>query len=51
LEKNRLITSTGNGYGKMFFPSDLLDENKPIFYEIWGRIGKKQIKDEPPKGE
>ena len=51
LEKNRLITSTGSGYGKMFFPSDLLEENKLVFHEIWGRIGKKQIKDEPPKGE
>jgi DNA-binding transcriptional ArsR family regulator len=51
LDKNRLITSTGSGYGKMFFPSDLLEENKSIFYEIWGRIGKKQIKDELPKGE
>ena len=51
LEKNRLISSTGGGYGKMFFPSDLLEENKQIFYEIWGRIGKKHIKDEVSKGE
>ena len=51
LEKNRLITSTGSGYGKMFFPSDLLEENRLVFNEIWGQIGKKQIKDEPPKGE
>ena len=51
LEKNRLITSTGSGYGKMFFPSELLEENKLVFNEIWGQIGKKQIKDEPPKGE
>jgi len=51
LEKNRLIISTGSGYGKMFFPSELLEENKLVFDEIWGQIGKKQIKDEPPKGE
>ena len=51
LEKNRLITSTGSGYGKMFFPSELLEENQLVFNEIWGQIGKKQIKDEPPKGE
>ena len=51
LEKNRLITSTGSEYGKMFFPSDLLEENRLVFDQIWGRIGKKQIKDEPLKGE
>jgi predicted transcriptional regulator len=46
LEKNRLITSTGNGYGKVYFPSDMLEENKEYFTEIWERIGKKQIKKE-----
>jgi DNA-binding transcriptional ArsR family regulator len=46
LEKNRLIVSTGEGYGKIYFPSDLLESNKTLFYEIWGKIGKKQIKDE-----
>jgi hypothetical protein len=35
----------------MFFPSELLEENQLVFNEIWGQIGKKQIKDEPPKGE
>ncbi|RLI66267.1 MAG: ArsR family transcriptional regulator [Candidatus Asgardarchaeum californiense] len=44
LEKNRLITSTGSGYGKIYFPSDLLEENKDVFIEIWERIGKNQIK-------
>jgi DNA-binding transcriptional ArsR family regulator len=43
LEKNRLITSTDSGYGKMFFPSELLEQNKLVFDEIWGKIGKKQI--------
>jgi len=44
LEKNRLTTSTGDGYGKVYFPSDMLEENIELFREIWGRIGKKQIK-------
>jgi DNA-binding transcriptional ArsR family regulator len=43
LEKNHLITSTGSGYGKMFFPSDLLEDNVDLFNEIWGKIGKKEI--------
>lgn len=46
LENNRLIISTGTGYGKVYFPSDMLEENKNYFTEIWERIGKKQIKKE-----
>ena len=41
LEKNNLITSTGSSYGKMYFPSDLIENNKDIFDEIWDKIGKK----------
>ena len=41
LEKNKLILSTGSGYGTMYFPSDLLEKNEEIFDEIWGKIGKK----------
>lgn len=41
LDKNNLITSAGSDYGKMYFPSDLLENNKEIFDEIWGQIGKK----------
>ena len=44
LEKNRLVESTGSGYGKVYFPSDMLEGNSEIFREIWGKIGKKQIK-------
>jgi predicted transcriptional regulator len=44
LEKNRLVESTGSGYGKVYFPSEMLEENSEIFKEIWGKIGKKQIK-------
>ena len=42
LEKNRLITHLGVDYGKMYFPSDLLEKNKIYFDEIWSKIGKNQ---------
>ena len=41
LEKNGLITSVGDGYGKTYFPSENLEENKAIFDEIWDEFGKK----------
>ena len=41
LEENNLITSVGGGYGKTYFPSDELVENKANFKEIWDKIGKK----------
>ena len=41
LEDNNLITSVGGGYGKTYFPSEELEENKGIFNEIWDEIGKK----------
>jgi predicted transcriptional regulator len=41
LEKNNLITHIGTGYGKMYFLSDLIEENVDYFKEIWGKIGKK----------
>ena len=44
LEKNRLATSIGSGYGKVYFPSDMLEENVELFKEIWEQIGKRQIK-------
>jgi len=49
LEKNNLITSMGVDYGKVYFPSDLLENNRDIFLEIWSRIGKKEIKGEEVK--
>jgi hypothetical protein len=30
----------GTGYGKVYFPSDLLEENMHIFKEICSKIGK-----------
>ena len=41
LEENGLITSVGGGYGKTYFPSENLEENKVVFNEIWDEIGKK----------
>lgn len=41
LGKNQLVTFTGSGYGKIYFPSDLLENNLDLFNEIWGKIGKK----------
>ena len=41
LEENSLIVSAGRGYGKTFFPSDVLKEHKKYFNEIWNEIGKK----------
>ena len=43
LEKNRLITTIGNKYGIMYFPSQLLEENMQFFKEIWDKIGKKEM--------
>ena len=41
LEKNGLITSMGDRYGKMYFLSTDLEENFRVFEEIWNEIGKK----------
>jgi len=51
LEKNRLITTMGNKYGTLYFPSDLLEENMHFFKEIWGKIGKNEINKINRKGE
>lgn len=45
LEKNNLVTSMGSGYGKVYFPSDLLEKHMDFFEEIWRKIGKKKIND------
>jgi len=51
LEKNRLITTIGNKYGTLYFPSELLDENMHFFKEIWGKIGKNEINKKNSNGE
>ena len=45
LEKNGLITSMGERYGKMYFLSVELEENYDDFVEIWERIRKIPIND------
>jgi predicted transcriptional regulator len=44
LEKNSLITSMGGGYAKIYFISELLEQNMSSFYEIWNKIGKHNVK-------
>ena len=46
LRKNNLITTMGSGYGKMYFPSEILEDNMKYFNEIWDEIGKNKKKDE-----
>lgn len=45
LEKNRLVTTAGNKYGTLYFPSELLEENMHFFKEIWGKTSKDERKD------
>ena len=51
LEKNRLITTIGDKYGIMYFPSELLEENMHFFKEIWSKIGKNEINKKSNNGE
>ena len=51
LEKNRLVTTMGNKYGTLYFPSDLLEENMHFFKEIWGKISKNEISKKNRYGE
>ena len=46
LEKNRLLTSMGETYGKMYFLSNELEENFEVFLEIWNKIGNKLKREE-----
>jgi len=43
MEKNDLITTVGDRYGKLYFLSDRMEENYSFFEEIWDKIGKKMI--------
>lgn len=51
LEKNRLITTMGNKYGTMYFPSELLEENMHFFKEIVGKISKNETHKKNWNGE
>ena len=49
LEKNGMVTSLGDGYGVMYFPSDNLLDNYGFFEEIWEKIGNKMKKRDEEK--
>ena len=40
LEKNNLITKTGNNYGATYFVSQLFEEAEPMFNEIVDKLKK-----------
>ena len=41
LEKNRIITAVGEGYGITYFLSPAMEENCGVFEEILNRLWKK----------
>jgi DNA-binding transcriptional ArsR family regulator len=41
LEKNKIITTAGEGYGTTYFLSPALEENYEVFEEIVNRMWKK----------
>lgn len=41
LEKNRIITSAGEGYGVTYFLTPMIEQNYPVFEEILKKIWKK----------
>jgi len=41
LEKNKIITSAGEGYGTTYFLSQAMEENYALFEEIVNKIWKK----------
>lgn len=38
---NKIITTSGEKYGAMYFLSKSMEENYEVFEEIWNKIGKK----------
>ena len=42
LEKNNIITAVNKGnYGAVYFLSEIMKSNLPVFREIWAKFGKK----------
>jgi DNA-binding transcriptional ArsR family regulator len=41
LSENNVVTSSGSGYGAMYFLSHTMEENYALFEEIWEKIGNK----------
>jgi DNA-binding transcriptional ArsR family regulator len=46
LQKNRIITSAGEGYGTTYFLSPAMEENYALFEEIVNKIWKKEKREE-----
>ena len=46
LEKNNLIVRQGEGYGDIFFPSDLISMNLPTLYKVIRKVEDKLDKSE-----
>jgi DNA-binding transcriptional ArsR family regulator len=46
LQKNRIITSAGEGYGMTYFLAPALEENYAMFEEIVDKIWKKEKREE-----
>jgi len=46
LQKNRIITSAGEGYGTTYFLSPTMEENYSLFEEIVNKIWKKEKREE-----
>ncbi len=45
LEKNNLIVRQGEGYGDMFFPSEMLTSNLPTLYVVIRKVESKLDRD------
>ena len=46
LEKNRIIISAGEGYGKTYFLSPNMEDNYNLFEEILVKVWKKEKREE-----
>ena len=46
LEKNNFITREGDGYGDMFFPSEVISSNLPTLYSVIRKVEAKLEKTE-----
>lgn len=46
LSKNKIIISTGEGYGTTYFLSSQMEENYALFEEILNKIWKKEKREE-----
>jgi predicted transcriptional regulator len=46
LESNSLIVRVGEGYGDLFFPSDLISSNLPTLYKVIKKVEDKLDKSE-----